>query len=285
MSSSTGPEDPTTGGGATAIGSEGSASTGSGGSSSGAAADPCGQPPPFTGLMPQTIEAAGLQRDYDLAIPADYDPSEHYPLVFAWHGRGGSGELARLYFKIEEAAQGQAIVVYPDGLPLPEMDNQTGWDLSPEGEDVALFDAILADVSARLCVDPARVFSAGHSFGGFMSNAIGCARAGVVRAIAPVAGGGPYFSCVPEQVAVWLTHGQSDSTVPFSEGEASRDRWVAANHCQVGAEPVEPAPCTAYTGCDAAFPVHWCPHDEPGLGGHAWPDWAGAAIWAFFAGL
>jgi polyhydroxybutyrate depolymerase len=96
---------------------------------SGPPAGPCGQPPPFTGVMAQTIEAAGLERDYDLAIPADYDPDHAYPLVFAWHGRGGNGELARLYFKVEEAAAGQAIFVYPDALPLPEMDGQTGWDL------------------------------------------------------------------------------------------------------------------------------------------------------------
>ncbi|MBZ5711703.1 hypothetical protein [Nannocystis pusilla] len=52
-------------------------------------AGPCGQPPPFTGAMAQTIEAAGMERDYDLVIPADYDPDTAYPLVFAWHGRGG----------------------------------------------------------------------------------------------------------------------------------------------------------------------------------------------------
>ena len=293
MSSSTGPEAPgaTTTSGATsgATGDPTVAPTATGdpastGSTTGAPAGPCGQPPPFTGVMPQTIEAAGQQRDYDLAIPADYDPDTAYPLVFAWHGRGGNGQLARLYFKVEESSQGQAIFVYPDGLPLPDMNNQTGWDLTPNGADIALFDAILADVRARLCVDDARIFSTGHSFGGYMSNAVGCARGDVVRAIAPVAGGGPFFPCAGP-VAAWIAHGMSDSTVPFSQGEGSRDHWAGADGCDMAEGPVEPAPCVAYTGCDDGLPVHWCAHDEPTLGGHGWPDWAGPAIWSFFAAL
>src|SRR5690606_41730339 len=78
----------------------------------GAPAGPCGQPAPFTGAMAPKIEAAGMERDYTLVIPGDYDPEHAYPVVFAWHGRGTTGGLARLYFKVEEAAAGQAIFVY-----------------------------------------------------------------------------------------------------------------------------------------------------------------------------
>ncbi|MCY1058238.1 hypothetical protein [Nannocystis sp. SCPEA4] len=262
----------------TAVPTTGSAPT------TGEPAGPCGQPPPFTGAMPQTIDAAGMQRDYDLVIPADYDPNTAYPLVFAWHGRGGNGELARLYFKVEEASAGQAVFVYPDALPLADMDGQTGWDLDPANEDVALFDAILADVSSRLCIDSARIFSTGHSFGGYMSNTLGCARGGIVRAIAPVAGGGPFFPCTG-QVAAWVAHGTGDTTVPFSQGEGARDHWLSTNSCGDATAPVEPAPCVAYDDCADGFPVHWCQHDEPDLGGHGWPAWAGPAIWEFFAAL
>lgn len=293
MSSSTGPEGQTTGPAPTTTDAPGTATgtdpgpttgTDPGTTTEAPPAGPCGQPPPFTGLMAQTIDAAGMQRAYDLVVPEGYDPDVAYPLVFAWHGRGGNGELARLYFKVEEASAGQAVFVYPDGLPLADMNNQTGWDLDPANEDVALFDAILADVSARLCIDPARVFSTGHSFGGYMSNTLGCARAGIVRAIAPVAGGGPFGAC-SGQVAAWLAHGTGDTTVPLSQGEGARDHWLAANTCGESTAPVDPAPCVAYDDCASGFPVHWCQHDEPDLGGHGWPDWAGPAIWDFFAAL
>jgi poly(3-hydroxybutyrate) depolymerase len=244
----------------------------------------CGVDPGVRGVDERTLEVAGVERRYLVVVPAGYDPGQAYALVFAWHGRGGSGAFARTHFGIEEAAMGQAVVVYPDGLPQADMEGQTGWDLMKNGEDLEFFDAMLAEVGGTLCVDPGRVFSAGHSFGGFMSNAVGCYRGGVVRGIAAVSGGGPFLQCTG-QVAAWIAHGTLDEVVPFASGEQSRDHWTAANGCSDQADPVDPPPCAAFAGCDAGFPVTWCAHDDPELTGHAWPAWAGAGIWGFFAAL
>jgi len=245
----------------------------------------CGKAPDVSGSTDQKITAAGMERDYILSLPADYDANTAYPLVFAWHGRGGDGALAKLYYKIEEASQGQAIFVYPDGLPLADMANQTGWDLDPNNEDFALFDALFSDVQSRLCIDPARIFSTGHSFGGYMSNQIACYRGDVVRAIGLVAGGGPFGACTGGSVAAWLAHGNVDQVVPFSEGENSRDHWADANGCAAETMPVDPDACVAFTGCDDGQPTVWCEHSEPDFSGHGWPTWAGPGIWAFFAQL
>ena len=242
----------------------------------------CGKVPDVSGSTMQKITAAGMERDYILSMPDDYDPSKAYPLVFAWHGRGGNGALAQLYYKIEEASQGEAIFVYPDGLPLADMANQTGWDLDPNNEDFALFDALFSEVQSRLCIDPDRIFSTGHSFGGYMSNQIGCHRGDVVRAIGVVASGGPFGACKGD-VADWVAHGTLDMVVPFSEGKNSRDHWTEANSCSATADPVDPAPCTAFTGCADGQPVVWCEHSEAGFSGHGWPTWAGPGIWAFLA--
>lgn len=274
-------------GGAT-IDGEMATTGGTGGESTGAPlSEGCGVTQE-AGAQDRTLVIEGVDRHYKVVVPPEYDPANPYPVVFAWHGRGGDGAGARLYFKIEEASDGAAIVVYPDGLPQADMEDQTGWDLTEQGVDVAFFDAMLADVSATLCVDAGRVFSAGHSFGGFMSNTLGCFRGGVVRAIAPVAGGGPVGLGVvcTGQVAAWLAHGTGDQIVPFMFGEASRDRWAGANSCDKEmAEPVTPAPCVAYAGCDEGYPVHWCQHDDPVFMGHTWPAWAGPGIWRFFAAL
>lgn len=278
--SDTGATDEPTGS-ASAVTSEASAT---GGSSTGEpAGGGCGKDPGQRGSAQQTVEVAGVERTYILSLPADYDPDTAYPLVFAWHGRGGDGSLAKLYFKVEEASQGQAIFVYPYGLPLADMQDQTGWDLDPNNEDFEFFDRMFVDLSERLCVDPSRVFSTGHSFGGYMSNQVGCFRGDIVRAIGLVAGGGPYVPPCAGQVAAWLAHGTVDMVVPYSEGTDSRDYWSSANHCAGPGEPVDPAPCVAYTGCDAGYPVVWCSHDEPDFMGHGWPNWAGAGIWGFFA--
>ncbi len=228
------------------------------------------------------IQVGPDTREYLLVIPDGYDPNTPTALVFAWHGRGGSGELARLYFQVEAASGGQAIMVYPDGLPLASMGGQTGWDLGAAGYDVDFFDAMVDQLSQGACIDLDRVFSTGHSFGGYMSNALGCFRPDVLRAIAPVAGGPPFGACQDGTVAAWLTHGTGDQVVPFSQGEQARDSLLGRNGCGDTTTDVDPSPCTSYDGCAEGTPVVWCPHEEPDLNGHGWPRFAGSAIWAFF---
>jgi len=261
---------------------DGSDSSGGDADSTGDAPMACGSDPGFSGSAASTIEVAGVSRTYLVALPDAYDPDTQYPLIFAWHGRGGSASLAAAYFGIEEAAAGEAIVVYPDGLPLASMGGATGWELEANSVDVQFFDAVLEELSNNLCVDSERIFSTGHSFGGYMSNTIGCARPDVVRAIAPVAGGGPFFTC-DSGVSAWITHGNPDGTVPFSQGEGSRDVWVAANGCSPRTQATAPDPCVAYQGCAEGSSVVWCPHTETGQGGHLWPSFAAEAIWGFFA--
>jgi poly(3-hydroxybutyrate) depolymerase len=220
-------------------------------------------------------------------VPSGYDPSKPLPLVLAWHGLGGSGTLARRYFGIEARSAGGAILVYPDGLPQGT-DNQTGWDLAATGIDVAFFDALVAETSKAYCVDSKRIFNTGHSFGAMMSNALGCFRGDVLRAIAPVAGmppraggrPGSAATCAGE-VAAWIAHGENDETVDFtSGGVATRDFWIGRNGCSASeSTPATPAECVAYSACKADLPVQWCVHQD----GHNWPSFGGAAIWTFFA--
>lgn len=225
-------------------------------------------------------------REYLRVVPEGYDPQTPMPLVLAFHGLGGSADLARLYFQIEGAAEGAAIFVYPQGVPQASTGGQTGWDLAPSGSDVAFFDALVAELSQHACIDPDRIFATGHSFGGYMSNALGCFRAEVLRAIGPVAGGPPFGgSCQDATVAAWLAHGTADEVVLLSQGELARDALIDRNGCAATTTAAEPAPCVAYDGCEADVPVVWCAHEELDLQGHAWPRFAGPAIWAFFEAL
>jgi poly(3-hydroxybutyrate) depolymerase len=120
------------------------------------------------------------------------------------------------------------------------------------------------------------------SFGGVMSNTVGCEMGDVVRAIAPIAGAGPNTfggSGCKGPVAAWLAHGTADQTVEFSMGEASRDYWLDANGCDATFQDIDPPPCVAYDGCDAEYPVTWCAFD----GGHTVPDFTAQAVWDFFS--
>jgi poly(3-hydroxybutyrate) depolymerase len=255
------------------------AGSATGGGGAGGGTQGCGDVGAPTGNMTGSVQVAGETRTYVLSVPNSYDPNIALPIVFAWHGRGGDGALARLYFGVEGQSNGQAIFVYPDGGIV--QGGQTGWDLTTTGNDVAFFDAMLADLSQTYCVDEGRVFSTGHSFGGYFSNTLGCARANVLRAIAPVAGGGPFGGGCSGAVAAWITHGSADTTVPLSQGEGSRDHWQTENGCGSTTMAVSPSPCVAYDGCQSGADLHWCEH----TGGHMWPSFAAAAIWDFFASM
>lgn len=246
----------------------------------------CGVDPGLAGAVPGQVDVDGVARQFLLVVPDDYDPDRAYPFVFMFHGRGGDGGQFRSYNRVEEAGAGEAIFVYPDALPNEQQGGLTGWDLSPNGIDVAFMDKLLADFTANLCIDEERIFATGHSHGGFFSNAMGCARGDIMRAIAPVAGGGPGAGCQEGSVAAWLAHHPDDPTVPVDLGKIARNHWLEANDCGEETEPTDPDPCVVYQGCAEGHEVVWCEHtdESQGIGPHGWPAFAGDAIWSFFSG-
>jgi poly(3-hydroxybutyrate) depolymerase len=224
----------------------------------------------------QTIDVSGTARTYIVSLPEDYDPESPYPLVFAYHGLGGSGAQASgsFYLGIEQTGGTRAVFVYPDGL---DGGDGAGWP-NTDGRDVAFFDAMLNAMQTSYCIDSEHVFSTGHSYGGMMSHTLGCERADVLRGIAPVAGahfgradcGGP--------IAAWGAHGNPDDTVSYESGLSAMARVLEANGCDsASSTAVEPTDSCILYECDAGFPVTWCEHDE----GHGWPAFAARSIKQF----
>ena len=144
------------------------------------------------------ITSGGMNREYIIDIPADYDPTKPYRLVFSWHQAYGSdvgnanGQYPAnngpnfdaahyAFFGLKRAAADAgdtAIFVAPEGIGnLP-------WDYK---RDVVLFDDLLALVDANLCIDDSRVFSTGFSFGAMMSYALSITRQSKLRAVVAMA--------------------------------------------------------------------------------------------------
>jgi polyhydroxybutyrate depolymerase len=242
------------------------------------------------GVTTGKITVGALTRTYVLSIPAGYTSSKPYPLLFAWHGRTGSGAGFRsggLSYGggVEKSSAGKGIFVYPDGLPVSSDPKDTGWiDGDPKGRDFQFFDALLADLTNRFCVDRKRVFSYGHSFGGYMTNHVGCYRSSVIRGIAPVASGGPFgTACDNVPVAAYISNAKDDKVVPYSQGTGSRDRWVKTNMCDITkTTALTPAGCVAYGGCAVGDPVTFCGTET---GGHGFPTYLYDGIWNFFTAL
>jgi polyhydroxybutyrate depolymerase len=236
----------------------------------------------FAAAGPGTIDVAGTAREYIVALPQGYDPKKQYKLVYAWHGLGGTAaSIARNWYGLSTRALNSTIFVAGQGLATAN-DGGAGWP-NTSGRDVAFVKALHERMRSTYCIDEERVFSVGMSYGGIMSNTLGCQMGDVFRAIAPIAGSGPqgFGRAAPctGQVAAWLAHGNMDTVVTFASGQSSRDHWVQANHCEAQTMPTEPSGCVAYQGCDDGQPVHWCEF----AGGHTVPAFASAAIWTFFS--
>jgi polyhydroxybutyrate depolymerase len=238
-----------------------------------AASAGCGKAAVGTGRYERrTVTIRGVEREYFLWVPRGYAPARAYPLVFRWHGAGGNGTSGGL--EIEGPAGQDAIIVSPSGVG-------GRFVLDAAGPDVELFDTLLGQLAGELCVDQGRVFSYGFSNGGYLTNLLGCVRARILRAVAPVEAGLSGQDCTGP-VAAWITHGTPDATVAVARGLAARDRYLEANGCGSTAVPEAPAPCVRYQGCARGYPVVWCqtssPHDPQGR-------FTAPGAWAFFSSL
>jgi polyhydroxybutyrate depolymerase len=265
-------------------------SGGDGGSGGGDSGPPnptpgCGKASAPAGYRPnQDAAAAGRMRTYQLFVPTTHDGKRTFPLVFVFHGNGGTGTDMRSILPLEGAADGGGIFVYPEG--------GGGWDLdskAPNNADIAFFDAMVTKLSDEYCVDKKRIFATGYSNGGYFSNQLGCRRGSVLRGVVSHAGGGPYgmndeydgngdLVCPESSVAALIVHGAADTGVALSEGQSSRDHWRRVNGCSSSSMPATPSPCIAYAGCSKS--VLYC--EIGGLDHVVWQSGA-SATWSFVA--
>lgn len=244
----------------------------------------CGVPASGTGKFElRSIQVGKQQRTYSVFVPRSYVSSRPYPVIFRFHGSGGNGQAGGL--AIEQFSADDAIVVGIDGQR--ERDGTRSWDETREKADLALFDALLAELGARYCVDHERIYAYGFSAGAAFSERLACVRGDVLRGITAIAAYNltvPKLSVCKGQAAALLFHDNDDPAVPIGAGRASRDVIRELNHCSDQAEP-EPGHegCVRYRECSEGHPVVWC--ESHALGHDIRGDVAPEQAWAFFKSL
>jgi len=204
----------------------------------------------------QNITSGGVARSYRLRLPNNYAPMRAYPLIVLGHGCTGNGGTP---FPIEQASKDDAMVVALKSVG-------DCFEYSPTGPDVKYFDDVLAEVSAKQCVDRARVFMAGFSSGSWLTHTIGCVRAGIVRGQGNASGNQVNLQNCTGPIAAMFAHDVNDDQNSFAGAEKARDRILAKNGCSTETQPYDydgdpntPSTCVEYQGCMPGYPVVWCP--------------------------
>lgn len=173
-------------------------------------------------LKEETVVVNGVTRQYRWGAP-EVKPDTKYPLVFAFHGGGGtSAGLDRIANLVDKALAAGFYIILPDGLKRHWNDGRP--EVETKADDVGFIDAILARFTAEFPIDASAVFSTGISNGGLFSFRLACERSDKFRAIAPVAmnmGDVLSMRCRPKPLSVLLIQGDTDPLVPFAGGDVT----------------------------------------------------------------
>lgn len=240
---------------------------------------------------------AGVEREALVWIPApapetdatktafESDKAKKYPLVFAFHGHGGTMRNTSRTFAIHRHWP-NAIVVYMQGLKTPGRltdpdGKKPGWqhDLGDQKDrDLHFFDAVLETISKENSVDESRVYATGHSNGGGFTYLLWAARGDVFAALAPSAAV-PRIKHESKMKPKPVLHiaGENDPLVTFETQMQGMKLVRKVNECsEEGKAWAEN--CTIYEGTSSGKPIVTMITQ----GTHKFPDKAPELIVRFF---
>ena len=162
------------------------------------------------------------------------------PVLFMYHGHGGSAERCMQRFYVEKRWP-EAVVVYCDGLPVEGGGgNGQGWvlDANEQNRDIKFFDALLPKVLTQYHADPKKVFAWGFSNGGMFMYTLWALRADKFAAFC--ASGSCIYTddthlSVPKPV--FITISGNDPVVPPSYQEAAFKEIEKADRSEAKGTP------------------------------------------------
>lgn len=168
-----------------------------------------------------TFPVAGADRTAVVEVPEPRD--EPAPLVFAFHGHGGSGARFERWAAVEQHWP-QAIVVYPDGLTGHQGRTdpegvKPGWQTrlgELDDRDLAFYDTMLATLERDLSVDRERVYVMGVSNGSAFTSLLLHERGDRIAATANLSGQpGRWIPTDPVR-SMFMAMGEQDRIVPYA---------------------------------------------------------------------
>ena len=254
------------------------------------------------GYMSKTIQHNGLTRAYSMYVPASYDGTTNFPLLFNFHG--GNDVVANWQAAADMrpiADTANFILVYPQARPDPSDGNSLNWLPKTPGtfDDVTFINMLIDTIASAYQIDQNRIYACGYSLGGEFSYELACklnSRIAAIGAVARTMQENPSTYCTPVHPTGVLTIlGTNDFISPYAgfpgyylSAAATHSYWAAQNLCNPTATMSTVSPSVErYTWATAAG----CAYVEELKvlgGGHDWPGSFGnmtinasAEIWQF----
>lgn len=146
----------------------------------------------FAAETEKEFQVDSVSRKAIIYLPKD--SSKAAPVVFAFHGHGGTMQHAARTFAYQTHWP-EAIVVYMQGLNTPGKltdpeGKKSGWQSGPgdqQDRDLKFFDVVLASLKKDYKVDEKRIYATGHSNGGGFTYLLWATRGDVFAAFGPSA--------------------------------------------------------------------------------------------------
>ena len=189
----------------------------------------------------RTLFFDGQNRSFIIYVPSIYDGSTQVPVVFNFHGGGGTSSSFIYTNDMRSIADtANFIAVYPQAAVDPS-DGSNSWlhKAPTTHNDVNFIEAIIDTLSNDYNIDNDRVYACGYSEGGIFSYELGCRLNNRIASFASVSGSMlvdafrvSYYNlgyCSPiHPTAVLLIPGTSDSN-PHSSYSGFQPYYMSAD--------------------------------------------------------
>ena len=184
----------------------------------------------------------GEDREYLMYVPDSYDGTTAVPILFNFHGFGGSVEEFMEYADLRSVAETNTfILVYPQGSCL---EGSSHWNPCPNGpdnkseaDDFGFIEAMINQLSSEYYIDLDRIYAGGYSNGGMMAYGLANYKSDLIAAVASVSG--TMLNCTGSTnhpMPVVHLHGTSDDVVSYNGStdwnsvQSTLDYWINFNN-------------------------------------------------------
>ena len=248
------------------------------------------------GKQNMSVTVDGKKRTFIMYIPDSYKGDKPVPLFVDYHPVMGSGSGQFNDTKYRSLTEKEGVIsLYPDGTKSADASKMgPGWNVGPccsDDDDVKFSREMIKAVEDIACIDKKRVYAAGFSMGGGMSNHVACFMSDIYAAVAPAAmdlNTTNSAKCNPTRpISVIMFRGTNDPVCKYQGGDSGYGDglnflgaeknfkfWADKNEC-TGSPTTNSNGCQEYSNCKDGTKVVLCTkqgggHDQ-GDGNVGWP--------------